>query len=75
MERKTGLELLYPYGGLWVGLWKALRKWGHLVNNKMSFVKGDGQRIKFWRDRWCGDLRKWGHLVSNKMSFVVGVFG
>ena len=21
----------------------------------MSFVAGDGQRIKFWRDIWCGD--------------------
>ena len=41
--------------GYGVGMWKALRKWGHLVSNKMSFVVGDGQSIKFGRDRWCGD--------------------
>ena len=38
-----------------MGLWKALWKWGHLINIKMSFVVGDEWRIKFWRDRWCGD--------------------
>ena len=38
-----------------MGLWKVLRKWGHLVSNQFSFVVGDRKRIKFWKDRWCGD--------------------
>ena len=40
------------FGG---GLWKPIRKLGHLVNNRFSFVVGDGQRAKFWKDKWCGD--------------------
>ena len=31
-----------------MGMWKDLRKFGHLVSNKMFFVVVDGQRIKFW---------------------------
>ena len=38
-----------------MGFWKVLRKWGHLVSNQFSFVVGDRKRIKFWKDRWCGD--------------------
>ena len=38
-----------------MGLWKVLRKWGHLVSKTFSFAVGDGKRIKFWKDRWCGD--------------------
>ena len=38
-----------------MGSWKALRRWGLLVSNKISFVIGDGQRFNFWKDRWCGD--------------------
>ena len=30
-----------------LGLWKAIRKWGHLVTYKISFEVGNGQRVKF----------------------------
>ena len=41
--------------GYGVGLWKAIRKFGHLVNSRFSFVMGNGQRVSFWKDTWCGD--------------------
>ncbi|RVW45875.1 hypothetical protein CK203_101155 [Vitis vinifera] len=34
-------EVWEEYG---VGLWKAIRKLGHLVNTRLSFVVGNGQR-------------------------------
>ncbi|RVX16265.1 putative ribonuclease H protein [Vitis vinifera] len=38
-----------------VGLWKAIRKkWG-LFDGKVAFHLGNGQRVKFWKDKWCGD--------------------
>ena len=41
-----------PHG---VGLWKFIRAgWDSFVNYT-SFIVGDGSRIKFWHDSWCGD--------------------
>ncbi|RVX19375.1 putative ribonuclease H protein [Vitis vinifera] len=38
-----------------VGLWKAIRKkWG-LFDGRVVFHLGNGQRVKFWKDKWCGD--------------------
>ena len=37
------------------GFWKVIRKWGYFISNKMSFVVGNGQRVKFWKDKWCDD--------------------
>ena len=50
-----GWSSYIPREGCGVNLWRALRKWGHMVSNEISFVVGDGKRIKFWRDSWCGD--------------------
>ena len=41
--------------GYGVGLWKAIRKLGHIVSSRLSFVVGNGQRVSFWKDTWCGD--------------------
>lgn len=55
------------YGSLWggwtsgtspgsygVGLWKNIRKdWAHF-SSFLSFEVGDGTRVKFWADSWCG---------------------
>ena len=38
-----------------MGLWKAIRKLWHLIHSRLSFVVGNGQRVSFWRDKWCGD--------------------
>ena len=33
--------------GYGVGLWKAIRKLGHIVSNRLSFVVGNGQMVSF----------------------------
>ena len=25
------------------------------MGTRISFLVGNGQRVRFWRDRWCGD--------------------
>ncbi|RVW85897.1 putative mitochondrial protein [Vitis vinifera] len=35
------------------GLWKAISKMGHLVTPSFGFVVGDGEKVKFWKDKWC----------------------
>ena len=40
--------------GYGVGPWKAIRKLGNLVSSRISFVVGNGQRVSFWKDKWCG---------------------
>lgn len=38
------------------GVWKGILKgWSSFVKN-ISFEIGDGSTIRFWKDRWCGDL-------------------
>ena len=43
-------------------LWKAIRKLWAIVNTKVYFIlfyfiyfMGNGRRINFLKDRWCGD--------------------
>ena len=33
--------------GYGVGLWKVIRKLGHLVSSKLAFVVGNGKRVSF----------------------------
>ncbi|RVW97626.1 putative ribonuclease H protein [Vitis vinifera] len=41
--------------GYGVGLWKEIRKEGVLLFKNASFTVGDGRRVKFWKDIWCGN--------------------
>ena len=41
-----------PYG---VGLWKAISKEIVQLKQDCSFELGDGCRINFWKDIWCGE--------------------
>ena len=38
-----------------VELWKEIRMDWELVDTRISFSVGNGRRVRFWRDRWCGD--------------------
>jgi hypothetical protein len=39
-----------------VGLWKNIRKgWENFLCHT-KFAVGDGSRISFWHDKWCGDV-------------------
>ena len=61
LSRKYGEE-----GGGWisrevregygVGFWKEIRKEGVLMFKNVSFTVGDGRRVKFWKDIWCGNI-------------------
>ena len=37
-----------------MGLWKAIRRRGHFISGKLSFVLEIGQRVKFWKEKCCG---------------------
>lgn len=41
-----------PYG---VSLWKYIRAGWESFAKHITFKMGDGSRIKFWKDSWCGD--------------------
>ena len=41
-----------PYG---VGLWKFIRACWDDFSRHSAFKIGDGSRVKFWCDTWCGD--------------------
>ena len=38
-----------------VGLWKAIRKEWLGMYSSVAFRVGNGQRVRFWKDKWCGD--------------------
>ena len=38
-----------------LGLWKGIRMDWELVSNRLVFIVGNGRRVSFWRDKWCGD--------------------
>ena len=38
-----------------VGLWKGIRKDWYLVSTRISFSVGNGQMVRFCKDKWCGD--------------------
>ena len=39
-----------------VGWWKIIRKEWYLVSSRLSFLVGDGRRVRFWKDNWFGAL-------------------
>ncbi|RVX05637.1 hypothetical protein CK203_027242 [Vitis vinifera] len=41
--------------GFGVGLWKEIRKEGSLLSNNIVFSVGNGRKVRFWKDIWCGD--------------------
>ena len=38
-----------------MGLWKAIRKEWNFLSGRLAFQVGNGQRVRFWMDKWCGD--------------------
>jgi hypothetical protein len=38
-----------------VGLWKYICMGWQVFSNHFRFVPGEGSRIRFWEDIWCGD--------------------
>ena len=40
-----------PYGA---GLWKDITKEANWISECWKFNIGDGSRVRFWTDHWCG---------------------
>ena len=43
-------------GGYGIGLWKDIRKEWHTLSQNVVFSLGDGRRLRFWKDIWCGEV-------------------
>ena len=56
-----------------VGWWKAIRKEWYLVSSRLSFVVGNGQRVRFWKDNWCGALPFYASFPSLFSLFALAV--
>ncbi|RVX20860.1 hypothetical protein CK203_002941 [Vitis vinifera] len=52
--RRRRVEFWWGKEGYGVGLWKEISKEGSLLLNNVSFSVGDGKRVRFWKDIWCG---------------------
>ena len=37
------------------GLWKEIRKDWEVILDNTKFLIGDGSRVRFWKDIWCGE--------------------
>ena len=51
-----GWYTLSPRGSYGLGLWKAIYKETGQWKQNYEMVLGNGKRIKFWEDVWCGGL-------------------
>lgn len=59
MARNFGLEDGWdirlnrePYGR---SLWRGIMQYCHLFQEGMTYEVGEGSRIRFWTDVWCGE--------------------
>ncbi|KAG2699994.1 hypothetical protein I3760_07G213400 [Carya illinoinensis] len=43
-------------GPIGVGIWRRIRRGWRAFANHTSLVVGEGTRIKFWNDIWCGEV-------------------
>lgn len=40
-----------------VGVWKGIRKGWEPFKRCISFEVGSGEKVRFWKDAWCGDTK------------------
>ncbi|RVW47335.1 putative ribonuclease H protein [Vitis vinifera] len=52
-EEREGWKSCESREAYGLGLWKAISKMGHQVTPFVGFVVGDGEKVKFWKDKWC----------------------
>lgn len=53
-----------------VGHWKTIRKEWDILSSKISFSVENGQRVRFWNNKWCEDEL---FCVSFPSLFVVAI--
>ena len=55
-EEKYGWQSCEVRGSFGVGLWKAIKRDWDVIGSNMVYSVGNGRRVRFWKDRWCGDF-------------------
>ncbi|RVW81102.1 putative ribonuclease H protein [Vitis vinifera] len=54
-EEEGGWRSCVVRGSYGVGLWKAIRRGWEAIGNNLVYSMGNGRRIRFWEEKWCGD--------------------
>lgn len=45
--------------GFGSGVWKGICKGWEPFERLISFDIGNGSKVKFWKDKWCGEVELW----------------
>ena len=70
-EEEGGWHTRDVIGRNGVGLWKTIRKKWWLLDGRVAYHVGNGQRVRFWKAKWCGDgplCESFSSLFSISMS-------
>ena len=54
-EEEGGWHTRDVIGRNGVRLWKTIRKKWWLLDGRVAYHVGNGQRVRFWKDKWYGD--------------------
>ena len=54
LSKDWGWFTSFPRGSFGVGLWKTIAKGSNQLKKDCVFKLGDGRKIRFWEDTWCG---------------------
>ena len=54
-EEEGGWRSHVVRGSFGVGLWKAIRRGWDVIGDNLVYSVGNGTRVRFWKDKWCGD--------------------
>ena len=54
-EEEGGWRSCVVRGSYGVGLWKAIRRGWDALGDNLVYSVGNGRRVRFWKDKWCGD--------------------
>ncbi|RVW20626.1 Transposon TX1 uncharacterized 149 kDa protein [Vitis vinifera] len=54
-EEGGGWRSYVVRGSYGVGLWKAIRRGWDALGDNLAYSVGNGRRVRFWKDKWCGD--------------------
>ena len=54
-EEEGGWKSCVVRGSFGVGLWKSIRRVWDVIGDNMVYYVGNGRRVRFWKDKWCGD--------------------
>ncbi|GMP50653.1 hypothetical protein CsSME_00017186 [Camellia sinensis var. sinensis] len=50
------------------GLWRGIWFWRDEFWDRVHFRVGNGKRVRFWRDKWCGEV-----LLEDRFPLIFGI--